>query len=137
MCPPAIVRTMSGCLLPKLKSILCIFAAIVTFATGWQIGSCVLANVELRDDMQDIASNLGSNIGLIAPNSDDDFRRDVIRRASQHDIDLIPEQITVERTGSGHEEKIYLAADYRGKIHLLGLTFTLHFNPESGIKPAN
>src|SRR5258708_3581788 len=95
----------------------------------------VYANSELRSDMQVMAAQLSRVSRLTAPSSDEDLRRDILRRAQQHEINLTPNQITVRRTGPSLEEQgIYLAADYRRPIHLLGLTFTLHFTPEARSK---
>ena len=103
---------------------------------GWQITPCELANVELRDDMKDLAAQLGVRSGLTSPSSDEDFRNDVLRKARKYDIQLAPEQVTVQRTGDGIETRIYLAADYTVPIHLPGFSFELHFSPTSGNKPA-
>jgi hypothetical protein len=97
---------------------------------GWQVGACVLANQELRDDMQDMASQVGGRIGLTQQSSDDDFRREISRHAQQHGIDLTPDQVTVRRTGTHPNEEIYLAADYTREIRLLSFSYTIHFNPE-------
>jgi hypothetical protein len=104
-------------------------------SAGWQIGACELANIELHDDMKDMASQLGGRIGLTSFSSDEDFRNDVLRKALKYDIPLAPEQVTVQRTGEGLESRIYLAADYTVPIHLPGLSFQIHFTPESGKKP--
>jgi len=104
-------------------------------STGWQIGACELANVELREDMHDMASQLGPRIGHGNGLSDEGFRNEVIRKASKYDIHLAPEQVTVVRNGEGFQATMYLAADYTIPINLPGFSFRLHFNPQSGTKP--
>ena len=104
-------------------------------SVGWQIGACELANVELRDDMHDMASQLGARIGYGNALSDEDFRNEVIRKARKYDIQLAPQQVTVVRNGEGIQATMYLAADYTVPINLPGFSFQLHFTPESGIKP--
>jgi hypothetical protein len=99
---------------------------------GWQIGACELANFELRDDMKDLASQLGARIGFSLANSDDDFRTAVISKATRYNIDLSAEQVTVQRSGDGAKGTIYLRADYTVPIHLPGFNFKMHFTPESG-----
>ena len=120
----------------NLKILLGLAIVAVTLVIGWQVGASVLANVELRDEMQDMASQMGGRIGLANPSSDDDFRRDLIRRARQHGIELTADEVTVQRSGAGLEADVYLAADYQVPINLLGLGFSLHFHPESGKKVA-
>ncbi|HJT71015.1 MAG TPA: hypothetical protein VJ731_12495 [Terriglobales bacterium] len=100
---------------------------------GWQIGAAVVANVELRDDLQDIASQLSLRVGLpSAPNSDDEFRNAVIQRAKQYDVSLEPDQVTVQRTGYGPRATLYLQASYTVPIRMFGYEFQMHFTPESG-----
>ena len=118
----------------NLKIIAGIAILFLICSAGWQIGACKLASLELRDDMHDMASQLGARIGLNNASSDDEFRKEVVRRARKYDIELTPEQVTVQRTGEGIEGRIYLAADYTVPVHLPGFSFQLHFNPESGMK---
>ena len=107
--------------------------AVITLAAvvGWRIGSCELANFQLREDMQYLAAQVGSRIGLTAPNTDEDLRSAVIRKAQEHEIQLEPDQVTVQRSGSEEAPIIYLAADYKVRIELLGFSFTFHFTPSS------
>ena len=108
---------------------------IIAFAVslGWQIFLATNANSELRSDMQVLATQMAARIGLAAPSSDEDLRRDILERAQREGIDLLPNQITVRRTGGPEvdNQEIYVAADYRRPIHLLGLRFSLHFTPEA------
>ena len=99
--------------------------------TGWQIGSCEIANLELQTDLHDISIQLASRIGMEAPNSDQDLRNAVVHKAEEHGIHLEPEQVTVQHVGSGKTEAIYLAAEYDARVKLPGYSFTLHFSPSS------
>lgn len=119
----------------NVKIIVGLAILILGCSAGWQIGACEVANVELRDDMKDLTSQLGARIGLTSAMSDEDFRNDVLRKAKRYDIQLTPEQVTVQRTGEGIRANMYLAADYTVPIHLPGFSFQLHFSPESGTKP--
>lgn len=121
--------------LRNFKIIAVLAVLILVCNVGWQIGACELANIELRDDMKDLVSQLGGRIGLTSAKSDEDFRNDILRRAQKYDIPLTPEQVTVQRTGVGLAASMYLAANYSVPIHLPGFSFQLHFNPESGTKP--
>lgn len=118
-----------------LKVLLVVIVLAAAVVAGWQVAASELANIELRDDMKDLSSQLGGRIGLTSPNSDEDFRQAVIAHAMKYGIELTPEQITVQRSGTGTAADIYLAADYEAPIHLPGLTFNLHFTPSAGRRP--
>lgn len=119
----------------QIKIIAFIAVLLLLCSAGWQIGKCELVNIELRDDMHDMASQLGARIGLTKIYSDEDFRNEVMRKAKKYDIQLQPEQVTVLREGEGVEARMYFAADYTVPIQLPGFSFRLHFNPESGQRP--
>jgi hypothetical protein len=119
-----------------LRNFKIIFALVImAFAAslGWQIFVANNANSELRSDMQILATQITARIGLTAPSSDEDLRRDILERAQRQGIDLLPDQITIRRTGGPkmEDQEIYIAADYSRPIRLLGLTFSLHFTPEA------
>jgi cell division protein FtsL len=115
----------------KVTIIVGLAALVAVVIVGWQVGSCELANIELQDDMWDIAAQTGSRIGLAQISSDEDLRSAVIRKAAQHDIKLKPEQVRVERSGSGETATVYLRADYRIQFNAPGWTYTLRFTPTS------
>jgi hypothetical protein len=115
----------------KAKLILGLVVLTLAGVAGWRVASCELANLELREDLRDLAAQVGSRIGLTPASSDEDFRSAVIRKAEGHEIQLEPEQVTVQRTGTAEAPLIYLAADYRVRVKLLGFAFTLHFTPSS------
>lgn len=84
------------------------FAALAVIAiTGWQIGASELANIQLRESMQDLAAQAGTNIGLTVPKSDEDFRNAVVKCARQYEIELTPEQVSVLRRGAGITAIVY------------------------------
>ena len=115
----------------KLKLILALAVLAVVITAGWQIASCRLANQELQGDLRDLAAQAGAQIGLVSFNTDEDFRKAVIRDAQKYGIPLEPEQVTVQRTGTAQAPIIYLAADYTARVALFGFSFTLHFHPSS------
>lgn len=94
---------------------------------GWQIASCELASLELQSDLRFLSAQIGTRIGLDAPSADEELRATVIRKAQQHDIQLEPQQVTVEHSDTG----LYLAVDYKARVNLLGYSFTLHCTPSS------
>ena len=124
-------RTERIVVMGKAKLILGLAVLALAGVAGWRIASCELANVELHEDMRDLAAQIGSRIGLTPQSTDEDFRRAVIRKAEEHEIHLEPEQVTVQRTGTDEAPIIYLAADYKVRVKLLGFSFTFHFTPSS------
>jgi hypothetical protein len=128
-----VLRT-NGARLWKITILTGIAVLVVMVVMGWQIGSCELANIELEDDMQDLASQAGSRIGFVEPRSDEDLRRAVMRKAKEHDIELDPDQVRVQRTASGDISTVHLAADYVVLVKLPGWAFSLHFTPSTGKK---
>jgi hypothetical protein len=115
----------------KIILILVLTVLVLAGAVGWQIASCELANVELHDDMRFIAAQIGTRIGLNPPSTDEDLRGAVIRKAKEYEIQLEPEQVTVQRTGTEEAPIIYLAADYKVRVKLLGFPLIFHFTPSS------
>jgi len=115
----------------KAKLILGLAVLALPGVASWRIASCELANIELREEMRDLAAQVGSRIGLTPQSTDEDFRRAVIRKAEEHEIQLEPEQVTVQRTGTVEAPIMYLAADYKVRVKLLGFSFAFHFTPSS------
>jgi hypothetical protein len=115
----------------KGKLILGLAVLALAIIAGWQIASCELANLTLRGDLRDLAAQAGAYIGLVSFNTDEDFRNAVIRAAKSHDIQLEPEQVTVQRTGTVPAQSIYLAVDYKARVAMPGFSFTVHFHPTS------
>ncbi len=101
---------------------------------GWQIGAWELANINLQEDMRDLASQAGAHIGVVAPMSDEDLSRAIVRKAWDHGIELKPTEVTVRRTDTGETSRLYLAADYTVPVNLPLVSFTLHFMPSSDKK---
>jgi hypothetical protein len=119
---------------PVMRKLKLIFAGAVlgsAIFVGWRIGSCELANFELHDDLRDLAAQGGAQIGLSAPNTEDELRNAVIRQAKEHGIHLEPEQVTVRRAGTAYAPTYYLAADYDARVTFPGYLLTLHFYPTS------
>jgi hypothetical protein len=115
----------------RVKLILGIVALVLVVFSGWQIGSCELANFELHDDLRDLAAQGGAQIGLSAPNSEDELRSAVIREAKAHGIHLEPGQVTVRLKGTAYAPTYYLAAHYETRVTLPGYSLTIHFHPTS------
>jgi hypothetical protein len=120
----------------KLLLIVGLVALVLAVSAGWQIVSCELANRQLQEDLRDLSVQGAARIGLAAPSSDDDLRNAVIAKAKQYDILLQPNQVTVTRAPDGQSPALYVTADYIVPLHVLGLSFALHFTPSSSAKAA-
>ena len=87
-----------------------------------------LTNYSFQDDLRNIAM-----MGAANPHQTDQELADaVMRKAQEHQIALVPEQITVQRITTPGAPAVYLAADYSVPVSLPGYSFTLHFTPSSG-----
>jgi hypothetical protein len=116
----------------NLKIILGIVALVLVLSTGWQIGSAVVANMNFQEDLRDLGSQAGAHVGVVVPpGSDEDAARAVIRKATEHGIELELTQVTVRSMGSGETSTLYFAADYTVPINLALFSFNLHFVPSS------
>jgi hypothetical protein len=119
----------------RIKVVLGLAAFYLLFSAGWQIGACELANIELKDDMQEMVTQLGLRNGSSDVASDEDLRDTVLRKAGQYGIALLPNQVMVLRDGYGTNAILYFEADYSVPIVLPGFSFVMYFNPSSGKKP--
>jgi len=115
----------------KTKLILGLAVLALAVAASWPLASCELANLELRADLRDIAAQNAARIGLASPSTDEDLRRTVVRAAKEYEIQLEPEQVILQRTGTAEAPILYLAVDYNVRVKLPGYSFTLHFTPSS------
>jgi hypothetical protein len=118
--------------LGKGKLLMGLVVVLPLLYLGWQIGACEIANIELKDDLGDIAAQVGTKIGLDPIRQDAELRAMVVRRAEDYDISLKPEQVSVQRKGAGDQEVVSLTLDYTARVHLLAYSLTLHFTPSSG-----
>lgn len=112
----------------KIKIVLGVAFVVLLVTTTWQMVGAYYGNAELKQDLQDIAADVGTRIGLSQPPSQDDLRKFVIAKAANHDIQLEPDQVTVKVAGEGKTAVISLAVDYSAPINLLIFSFNLHFN---------
>ncbi len=114
----------------RLKTFVVLAALTFGVLAGWKVGWYEVANLELQQDMHDIATETGFKYSI--SRSDDDLRNAVISRARGYDIMLKESQVTVQHRSSGNITGIYLAADYSEPVNLPGgYTFVLHFTPSS------
>lgn len=114
----------------RIKNILVLAALVLAVLLGWKVGWYQVANLQLQEDMRDLATDTGFKYAV--SRSDDDLRNAVIRKAQDYDIQLKPSQVVVRRGDSGNASTIYLAADYTEPVTLPGgYSFVMHFTPSS------
>ena len=115
----------------NLKIVFGVVVLLLAAMTGWQAASWELANIQLKEELQDMGSMAGAHVGVVAPLSDEDTVRAVIHKAGEHGIELDPDEVTVQHIGSGETATMHLAADYRVPVRLIFFSFKLHFTASS------
>jgi hypothetical protein len=110
------------------------FIGILVFVglvyAGFQVVPPELSNYAFNDDLKEIAM-----MGGASPHtSDEELVNEVIKKAQDHNIELTPEQVSVQHIGTPGARAVYLAADYTVPVSLPGYSFTFHFTPSSGNK---
>ena len=103
-----------------------ILAAVL--AVGWQIASAEISSAEFHGDLTYIARQLGANVGLGSPKTDDQVRQDVISSAAEHGIHLQPDEVQVQRVTDPPYARFNLAVRYKIRVNLLVSSFDLHFD---------
>jgi hypothetical protein len=114
-----------------VKIVLGIGLILFVGMAAMQIGEAEVANLDLREDLHDIASQAGVRIGMISAMSDEELAAAVIRKAHEHRIQLTPDAVTVRRESAGGDTRIHLAADYTVPVKLMFFSLSLHFAPSS------
>jgi hypothetical protein len=113
-----------------VKGILGVLVFAGMIYAGLQIVPPELSNYSFNDDLKDIAMMAGANPRA----TDQDLLNQVVKRAQEHNIELTPDEITVQRIGTAGAPAVYVAADYSVPVNFPGYSFTLHFTPSSGNK---
>jgi hypothetical protein len=113
-----------------IKALIGIFAIVGVVYCGFQIIPPELTNYSFTDDLHNIAMVGGAN----PHESDQELLDSVLKKAQEHDIQLTPEHVTVQRIGTPGALAVYVAADYSVPVSLPGYSFELHFTPSSGNK---
>jgi hypothetical protein len=101
----------------------------VVFA-GWTILEPEITNIVFQDELHDLAAQPSWRPGMSAPNSDEELRNMVVRKAESHDIALDPKQVTVRRTETP-ENPIYIAVDYTVPVNLFVYSYSRNFTASS------
>ena len=114
-----------------IKVIAALCAFLLLLITGWQIASCEFNNILLKDDLKDVAFMGGARIGMRAPQSDYDLRAAVIHKAAQHHMHLVPNQISIRRSGTEDHPVVFLAARYQARVWMPGFALVFHYTATS------
>src|ERR1700752_2602152 len=96
----------------RIKIILGLVAFYFLFSAAWQVGTCELGNIELKDDLPDIVSHPAGHISLASGPSDEDLPETVMQKAARYNIPLSPDQIIVAHNGYDATGPIYLEGAY-------------------------
>lgn len=113
-----------------IKAIIGVVAIIGVFYSAFQIIPPELNNYSYTDDLRNIAMMAGAN----PHETDQEIFDAVMKKAKEHDIQLAPPNVTVQRIGTPGAPAVYVAVDYSVPVSLPGYSFTLHFTPSSGNK---
>lgn len=111
-----------------IKAIVGILVIVGMIYCAWQIVPPELANYSFQDDLHQIAMVGGAN----PHQTDQEIMDSVIKKAQDHQITLVAEQITIQRIGTPGAPAVYVGAEYSVPVSLPGYSFALHFTPSSG-----
>ncbi len=95
---------------------------------GFQILPPEMNNYSYQDDLRTLAMMGGAN----PHTTDQELLDQAIKKAQEHQITLVPENVTVQRIGTPGAPAVYVAAEYNVPVSLPGYSLTLHFTPSSG-----
>jgi hypothetical protein len=112
------------------KALVGFLIIIYVVYAAFQILPPEMSNFSFQDDLRNMALMAGAN----PHTTEEELREQVIKKAQDHQITLIPENVTVQRIGTPGAPAVYVAADYNVPVGLPGYSLTLHFTPSSGNK---
>lgn len=123
------MKTMSRAFGQKKKWVLFVgfLGVLVAVAVAWQVAFAEIGNIEFRDDLRDIASQNGVNIGLNPPKTDDQIRQDVVAAAADCGFHLQADEVRLERIADPFHLHYNLDVSYARRMNLLVYSFDLHF----------
>ncbi|HET6843843.1 MAG TPA: hypothetical protein VFK06_19505 [Candidatus Angelobacter sp.] len=103
----------------KILLILVVIAGAIFFA--WKMFPPYYNNYQLQDDLDDLAAH-----ATYKPTTDDDLRALVMQKATNHDITLKEEQVSVSQAGG-----VGITVHYRITVDLLVRQVDLDFTTNS------
>jgi hypothetical protein len=114
-----------------MKYVFRIAVIVAVVFAGWTILEPEITNIVFQEELHDLAAQPSWRPGMSAPNSDEDLRIMVIRKAEGHDILLDPKQVTVRRNETPENPGPYIAVDYTVPVNLFVYSYSRHFRPSS------
>ncbi|MGO9862587.1 MAG: hypothetical protein ACLPLR_03150 [Terriglobales bacterium] len=116
-----------------MKYVFWIALVVAVVTAGWEMLAPKITNAIFQDELQDMATELDTRIGLSPPRSDEELRNFVIRKAASHDIELDPGQVMVQASGPPEQRVFHIAVHYTVPVNLLVYSYHLHFSYEREI----
>jgi hypothetical protein len=111
-----------------IKLALGFLVVVAVVIAGFQIAPPLLTNYSFQDDLRQVALIDGSN----TQKTNEDVRSDVLRKAKEHQLDLTPNQVSVQDISTPGLKSVYIAVDYSVPVNLPFYSFDMHFTPNSG-----
>ena len=105
--------------------------AVLAIAALWPVTASEIGNIELQEDLKDLAAQAGTRVGFQTPKSDAQFREAVVEAAARYGIALEQASVTVERNGETESQTVHLAAEYARPIRIVGIPLSMHFTARS------
>ena len=102
----------------------------VVFA-GWTILEPEITNIVFQDELHDMAAQPSWRPGMSAPNSDEEIRSIVVRKAETHDIALDPKQVTMRRNETPENPGLSIVVDYTVPVNLFVYSYSRNFRASS------
>jgi hypothetical protein len=113
-----------------MKYVFRIAVIVVVVLAVWTMLEPEITNIVFQDELHDLAARPSWRPGMSAPNSDEELRNMVVRKAETHDIALDPKQVTVRRTETP-ENPVYIAVDYTVPVNLFVYSYSRNFRTSS------
>jgi len=113
-----------------VKALVGFLAIVGVVYCAFQVIPPELTNYSFTDDLRTVAMMGGAN----PHTTDQELINAVMKKAQEHDLQITPDQVKVQRIGTPGALAVYVAVDYSVPVTLPGYSFILHFTPSSGNK---
>ena len=111
----------------RITLLIALVGLALAIGIAWQVGASELNNIELHDDLRDVAAHNDPRIGSLSSKSDDEIRAEVVRAAAEHGLLLKPQQVTLVRSSKSEAPHFDISVDYNSHVNLLVYSFNIHF----------
>ena len=113
-----------------VKALCGILVMIVVVVVCFEVVPPLMTNYSFQDDLREVALMDSANL----QKTEDDVRKDVLKKARERELPIEAKQITVQRINTPGVTSVYVAADYTVTVNLPLYSFDMHFTPSSGNK---